>query len=322
MVSDFAVFCYSGYMWKWFRRIVLGVGCIGFLIFIIAAYNGVQNDKRLENEKKFGKNTDRSTFEWPDPDVKTITSVPVDLTQILSISKYRSCSGHDRAGYNFQKTLETDRSMKHYLFPIAQFQGTTNKIKLFAPFDGIVAMVQWVNPDGTKVRSDWLRKDGRKDFGKPQTAMKGGRRDSGNDIDFVSKLDENAVFGFRHVIFTKDFQIGDTVKSGEFIGFASVSEIMNDFDIDYVGREYKQEGDSRVEILDSMFNHMTPGVLAEFAKYGLTPENTQFSKEYRDINPCGYRPDKFGSTACKPTDGEEGNESRGRDNDCWISLKH
>lgn len=293
----------------WWLWIVLAIGII---ILASAAYNGLKHDNELKNKEKDNSATVTKTqFAWPDKNAKTIIAVPLDLTQIQSISKFRSCAGHDRAGYDFDQILEIDRSMKHYFYPVADFQGTTDKVKMFAPFDGTVAMVQWVNAEGTEVRSDWLRKNGIIDKGKTQKAESSGRKNSGNDIDLVSSLDENAVFGFRHVTFTRDFQAGDKVKAGELIGYASVSSKENDFDIDYVGREYNPEGEKGTEVLDSVFNHMTPEVLAEFAKYGITPDNTKFSKEYRDANPCGYDPQtKYGSTICQD----------GRNNNCWVQL--
>jgi hypothetical protein len=305
----------------WWIFVIVG---IGLAVFSVAAINGLIHDRQLNNQDKDSDNGQKGAveFAWPDPSVKTITAVPLDLSQIQGISKYRSCSGHDRAGYNFNQVLETDRSMKHYIYPIPEFQGTINKVKMFAPFDGTVAMIQRVNSDGTEVRSDWLLKDGVKEYGQAQKVESGGRTDSGSDIDFVSTLDENAVFGLRHVVLSRDFQIGDKVKAGEFIGYASVSEKGNDFDIDYVGRMYKPEGDKNIEVLDSMFNHMTPEVLAEFAKYGLTPENTVFTKEERDAKPCGYDPvTKYGSTVCEESSADDNNQSSGRNNNCWVQLK-
>jgi hypothetical protein len=305
----------------WWIWVILGIGLI---IFAFAAYNGLKHDKELQNQNKQSSTEEKSKkqdFGWPSKTAKTITSVPLDLTQIKSISKFRSCAGHDRAGYNFNQVLETDRSMKHYLYPVPEFQGTLDKVKMYTPFDGTVAMIQWVSPDGSKVRSDWLRKDGSKEFGQTQKAESGGRKNSGNDIDFVSPLDENAVFGFRHVVFAKDFKIGDKVKAGELIGYASISEKVNDFDIDYVAREYKTEGNKYIEVLDSVFDHMTPEVLAEFAKFDITPENTKFTQEERDAKPCGYDPQtKYGSTACQES--ERGQDGSGRNNDCWVQFKH
>ena len=33
-------------------------------------------------------------------------------------------------------------SLKHYRYPIAALQGTINKVKVFAPFNGIISFIQ------------------------------------------------------------------------------------------------------------------------------------------------------------------------------------
>lgn len=81
-------------------------------------------------------------FAWPSPDAKYITAVPVDLNQINSISKYASCSGHNRDGYTFDKIQVSNLSLKHYWYPVAAFQGTLDKVKVFAPFNGTVSTIQ------------------------------------------------------------------------------------------------------------------------------------------------------------------------------------
>lgn len=42
------------------------------------------------------------------------------------------------------------------------------------------------------------------------------------------------------------------------------------------------------EILRSVFDHMTPTVLAAFASYGVTPVNTKETKAFRDLHPCTF----------------------------------
>lgn len=221
---------------------------------------------------------DDNKIGWPSLDAKYITAMPVDLTQIQSISKYRSCAGHDRSGYTFTQVLETNRSMKHYLYPISAFRSTIDKVKMFAPFDGMVAALNW---EKDKV---------------------GGRPQGGNGIDFSTPVDKNVVFGFGHIYFVKDFKVGDKIMAGELIGYAALGDKENDFDIDLKGARYNNDGK---EMLDSAFDHMTNEVLSEFAKYGITPENTKFTKEYRDANPCDYN---------NPT-------SSGRSNNDWTQLK-
>jgi hypothetical protein len=230
---------------KWAKWSLLGLG------ILIAAFIGFY----LYN----------SVYIWPSTDAKYITAVPVDLNQIQSISKYRSCAGHIRNGYSFDKVLETsdDRSMKHYFLPIPELEGTSDKVKIFAPFDGKVINL---NMESSKVVP--------------------GRKDFGNGVDLSTSKDRNVVFGFGHVYFVRDFKIGDNVKAGELLGYAAVGQEGSDFDLDLKGRTRVGGGGDGKEILGSVFDHMTDSVLAEFAKYGVTPENTKITKEYRNTNPC------------------------------------
>lgn len=208
------------------------------------------------------KGVDGGKFsDWPSTDAKYISAIPVDLTQIESISKYRSCSGHNRDGYTFDQVLETNRSLKHYFYPVAQFQGTLDKVKMYAPFDGTVASI---NLEANKV---------------------GGRPMNGNGIGFSTSLDKAVVFQFGHIYFVKDFKIGDSVKAGELVGYAALADKAFDFDLDLLGTQPAKDGK---EILGSIFDHMTPSVLSAFAAVGVTPVNTKETKAFRDQNPCNF----------------------------------
>lgn len=220
---------------------------------------------------------------WPSKDAKYITAVPLDLTQIESMSKYRSCSGHDNSGYSFEKILETKRSMKHYVYPVPAYQGTLDKVKMFAPFDGTVSKID--------AESDQIGQPGKR----PRT---------GNGITFSTLVDKNVGFLFGHIYFTRDFKVGDTIKAGELVGYAALGDKGNDFDIALEGRVWT---DDKQPILGSAFDHMTDSVLAEFAKYGITPDNTKVTKEYRDSHPCDYT---------------SGTSAQGRGSADWVTLKN
>ncbi|MCX6430891.1 MAG: hypothetical protein NTX12_08075 [Actinobacteria bacterium] len=208
------------------------------------------------------KSADEGMFSiWPNPETKYISAVPVDLTQIESISKYRSCSGHNRDGYTFDQVLETNRSLKHYLYPVSQFQGTIDKVKVFAPFDGAVAKI---NLEADKI---------------------GGRPMNGNGIGFSTPLDKGVMFSFGHIYFVKTFKVGESVKAGELIGYAALGDKGFDFDIDLLGIAPAKDGR---EILGSVFDHMTAPVLAAFASVGVTAANTKETKAFRDQNPCNF----------------------------------
>lgn len=200
-------------------------------------------------------------YAWPSADAKYISAIPVDLTQIESISKYRSCSGHNRDGYTFDQVLETNRSLKHYFYPVAQFRGTLDKVKMFAPFDGTVASIDL---EANKV---------------------GGRPMNGNGIGFSTPLDKAVLFQFGHIYFVMAFKVGDSVKAGELVGYAALGEKEFDFDLDLFGTRPAKDGK---ETLGSVFDHMTPSVLAAFASVGVTPSNTKETKAFRDQNPCDF----------------------------------
>lgn len=54
-------------------------------------------------------------------------------------------------------------------------------------------------------------------------------------------------------------------------------------------------GDPRNQVFDSIFNHMTAQVLAQYQTVGITPSNVIISKAYRDSNPCNYAANKQSS---------------------------
>lgn len=268
--------------------VIISILVFGFILLQNSKSARDKLDQELRNQEQQAQeqqspdeqqNKDNGeVIRWPSPTAKYITAVPVDLTQISSISKYRSCAGHIRDGYDFNQVNEFDRSMKHYFYPTTTFQGTDNKIKLYAPFDGTVQAIYW---EKDKV---------------------GGRPNNGNGIDLATPVDPNVVFGFGHLYFVKDFNVGDTVTAGELIGYAATrcggQKGGCDFDLDLKGIRRIGDAPGVVgrEILGSVFDHMTDTVLAEFAQYGVTPQNVIDTKEYRDAHPCNYvKPDQSSS---------------------------
>jgi hypothetical protein len=245
----------------WWIWIITGVG-LAVVCFIVISSNShyQQSDYQKQGIKDQG-NEDQ--FNWPSANAKYITSVPVDLTQIISITKYRGCTGHDRSGYSFEQILETDRSMKHALSPTATSLNTTDQIKLYAPFDGTVTSFT-------------------------QNDQKFAGRINGS-ISFSTPVDTNVILLFGHINSIREFIVGDSVQSGELIGYAALYE-NGGFDIDLTAKSYFSQNGKKtdIEVLGSIFDHMTDDVLTEFAKYGLTPENTKITKEFRDAHPCNY----------------------------------
>lgn len=227
---------------------------VALVVVIFAILNGL---KYFANSKPTVENSKDDIF---------ITASPVDLTQIQKISPLRSCVGHDYSGLNINGEKEDTRSMKHYVQPLAEFNGTRDKVNLYAPFDGTVARVQ-------ENQDELAAKDPR--FG-------------GVGIAFYPDSSKLWTMEYGHVYPFANLKEGSKVKAGEPIGYAYVQNNGSSFDLalwlDKEGsRTFRDDGTQR---LDSILNHMTPEVLAEFSKYGVGKENLIVSKEFRDIHQC------------------------------------
>ncbi len=208
------------------------------VVFIIAAGFGAQE---LWRNKKYNE----SRY------AKFITSSPIDLSQMRSLSKLRSCAGHDYAGENIDGEIETNRSMKHYAVPLEQYDRTKDQVKIFAPWEGKIAKIEGASKAESTGSSIYMTKDG-------------------------------WWFEFGHVEPLPDLKVGQPVQSGQLIGYVEpIDGSAFDLQFYHSGKQvdwYKG--------IDSFANHLTPEVEAEYAKYGLTLDQLIISKEYRDQNPC------------------------------------
>ncbi|HVC58679.1 MAG TPA: hypothetical protein VND15_04375 [Candidatus Acidoferrales bacterium] len=190
---------------------------------------------------------------------------PVNLSQISQISKFRSCSGHDYSGYDVQGYLETNRSMKHYFSPIQQLSGTTGKIQEYAPFNGTVErVVEEQTPVGKQV---WV-----------------GYTSSGPQSGYPP-------VGIWHIVFfhmdpVPGITVGSHVTAGQLIGYANQTSPIQEFDMALT--QYNGSNGIYNQVLDSIFNHMTPQVLAQFMAVGVNQNDIIISKAYRDANPCNF----------------------------------
>ena len=188
-----------------------------------------------------------------------ITDNPLDLSQIKSISKFRSCEGHNFSGYNADGEEETYRTMKHYVEAIDELAQTTQRVKIFAPFDGKVSQIA-KDPRGSQV------------YLSPKSGS------NGWDILFF------------HVDLLPQFSSrGTVITSGEHIGYANLENAAN-FDISLRNFGLKQ-------LNDSPFFYMTENVLSEYSLAGVTLDNIITSKEERDISPCQLAPGESGRDA-------------------------
>lgn len=231
---------------KWWFWMIFAVA---FVATLVGGYNVWKN-------WKFAKGLDD----------KFITSAPIDLTQIYGISPFRSCMGHDYSAKNVDGVVEEKRSMKHYVQPLSKFNDTNDQVKLYAPFDGKVA-----------------RNDCSKDSSK--TADK---RMGGCGFDIYPLASDMWTMEFGHVYSLETLKVGSKFKAGDLLGYAYVQDTGSSFDLAlWTDNKYSRSfnGDDDTATLDSIFNHMTSDVLAQFTRY-TSLDKLIITKEYRDANIC------------------------------------
>lgn len=189
----------------------------------------------------------------------------IDLNKVKSITKYRSCAGHTTVP---QDEREMKRNMKHYvnLYPEHQKE---NFVEIYAPYDGYIALLFgneeiWIAPEKKSV---------------------------------LNILPINQwMFSVTHVKPKNGLKMGDKVRAGELIGYGtfSVSEKgFPSFDVVYgkisIPPKKVDNWPSPYSDLDSIFNHMSKDILAQYEQKGVTRKNIIISKEERDSDPCVYR---------------------------------
>lgn len=194
-----------------------------------------------------------------------ITAVPVNLSQISAISKFRSCIGHDYSGLDVNGSQETNRSMKHYFVPKQQYAGSTGEIQEFAPFNGTVSQITKEQTTGSQV---WI-------------ADSSGLANIGG-----LPMPGTWNFVFFHMNPMPGLKVGSKVTAGELMGYANQSNNEQSFDLGL--SEFTFTHGKGGQVLDSIFNHMTPQVLAKFAVYGVNQSDIVIPKAYRDANPCQF----------------------------------
>lgn len=189
----------------------------------------------------------------------------IDLNKVRQITKFRSCSGHTTVP---QDGREMKRNMKHYVILYPQYH-QENVVEIYAPYDGYIALLFgkeeiWIAPE----RKSWL-----------------------------NLLPINQwMFSLTHVKPREGLKMGDKVKAGEVVGYGtfSVSEPGSpSFDAVYgtmsIPPKKVDNWPSPFGDLDSIFNHMSPEVLDQYKRKGVTQENVIISEQARDNDPCVYR---------------------------------
>ncbi len=225
-------------------------------------FGSSSNNTNSSNNNNKSNNMSISTNKTSNPNF--IVAVPANLSQIYQISKFRSCEGHNYSGYDTQGYFENNRSMKHYFTPLPQYNGSTDKVELFAPFNGTVTkMFAEHSGAGTQV---WIA-----------DAVK-------NASSYGNPTPGIWNFVFFHTNPIGGLAVGSKVTSGELIGYDNMTPPERGFDIalqEYTG----SNGNYNLE-LDSIFNHMSQQVLNSFIALGANQNNMIYSKAYRDANPC------------------------------------
>lgn len=192
-----------------------------------------------------------------------ITANPLDLSQVAAFSQYRSCAGHDHRHPTVQTgTVEkTSRSMKHYIMAKPEFRGTKDKVAAFAPFAGTISNID-NDRGGPGDQQIWLTPDGDNPASPRQWQ-----------------------FIFFHINLDPSLREGSRVTAGQRIGSANLArgpeKTTDNFDMamGFTRPMHQPAG-------DEVFTHMTPAVLAEYAKYDITPERLVIAEAYRDAHDC------------------------------------
>lgn len=195
---------------------------------------------------------------------KFIVVNPLDLSQITGFSKYRSCAGHDYRGPTVTGEKEaTPRSMKHYIKVKEELRGKNGVVKAIAPFDGKVSNLEKRDPERKPYDQQvWLTPD---------------VSDPVNPRQWQ--------FIFFHIDLRDDLGQGSKVKAGEVIGTAYMTRggenATDNFDM-----AVKFMKPMAAPAIDEPFAHMSDEVLAEYARYNVTPDSVVIAEEYRDQNLC------------------------------------
>lgn len=240
--------------------VLAGIAFVGHSI--ISKQSTLQPTETIHQETGNGGNQEDSSD-------KFIVANPVDLTHIESISKFRSCYGHDYSGKNVDGEEEGISSMKHYYRSTLDVSPSTDKVAVRAPYNGAIMRVS--------------------------------ESGSGpNDIQFRFANENGWQMVFFHIASNPNIKQGAQFEAGEVIGYANLNTNTGPFptfdislerikmspEVFRAFQENPQEAQKKFVTLASPFNYMTNELLAEYEEKGITPENIIVTKEDRDADPC------------------------------------
>lgn len=186
---------------------------------------------------------------------KIVTSSPVNVDQIYSVSKFRSCEGHEYSGTDFNGESEPSSSMKTYFTPILSLSNSASKVSIYAPFDGIITRIDPMDVE------------------------------RGRQFTIEHKPFDGWYITFYHTNMSDNVKEGAEVKSGDFLGYAYT---INGYDFDLALQRFTNQNKyhETFQNLEPLFLHMTDSVLQKFTAKGLILEDTVILKSYRISNLC------------------------------------
>lgn len=216
----------------------------------------------------------------PQPTDKIIVSNFVNLSQIQAIYPFRSCHGHDYFSADYNGSSEPLSSMKWYVQPIDNLQGTDNKVQVFAPFNGVVA---YIDPMDTSRGMHYVVR--REPF------------DGWYISFFHQNFDSSKIYE------------GAQVTAGELLSYANITGEGHDFDValqrfpnensQFNGTHNNYNGQiALLQNLEPLIPHMSDAVLAQWGARGINASNGIVSKSYREANPCTCEGEPPGTTIC------------------------
>lgn len=215
-----------------------------------------------------------------------VTAQPFNLQDVASITKFRSCVGHDysEGSVNGQvvsndPSFERFSSMKHYVTPLADAAG--DRTSVFAPFNGVVTAVV---PDTAKTSG-------------------GASANPGSQIHLVPYANPAYTFTFMH-IYGISVKPGDRVKGGQKLGYHEVqpeSAGHSSFDI-AMSKFNLAAMQAHVTVQVSFMTVLSAQVGGTFASTGLTAATTIWPRAYRESHPCQVGPGGFFVGAQNPDD--------------------
>lgn len=198
-----------------------------------------------------------------------LTTNFVNLDKIERVSRYRSCAGHVTVP---QDNREKQRNMKHYFWVKKSITPIDEPVEIYAPYDGFISVL----------RSD------------PAEKLEGEVALVPQDAFVFLPPVGRWTFSVQHINVRPGLNRGDKVKAGELLGTATVRDDGGgSFDIVYAkfGLRTKTIDNWTAPFtnLDSVFNHMTDAVFAQYTQKGaVSRKDFIITKELRDTNLCNY----------------------------------